>query len=231
MGSDYQWLRLHTGAAATDADVDAALDAAAAFLEQAGYAPAAAPDEPSAATRGLVAFADGPWVQLGDQAGSTEFQRSFQPGAGALAAPLSARGPVVRMLMSDDAILHLELWRDQARVDRHGTMNLDWSLFTAAQGEAFTAHPARWRDLLDDPAASPGLEQAWALSPGRGGLRGRPASEVLATTARALGWDPQLVECGFSHDADGIFIPWDGYHEPEVLARIRPKVRHLAPPA
>lgn len=225
MGSDYAWLRCWHPAPATEADRDAVLDDAAAALEARGYAPTTGDG------RGLVAGLDGRWVQLGDQADSTEYQGAFPPPAPAeLAAALSRRGPAVRMVMSDDAVVHLELWRDGARVDRYGTMHLGWALFPDAEVDAWRGAPAAWADLLAPGAEVAALAAAWELTREPGGWKGRYAGAVLEATGEALGWDPELAQVGWSHDADGLYIPWDGFLEDEDRARLRPRARILRPP-
>jgi hypothetical protein len=224
LGSDYTWLRCWHPAAATAGDRDAVLELAAGALRDGGYV--------DGEGRGLVALLDGPWVQLGDQAGSTEYQRSFPgPGPAELAAALSRQAPTVRMVMSDDAVLHLELWRAGARVDRYGTMHLRWELFADDEVDGWRPDPEAWRELVASGERVEDLAEVWRIEEDDGGWRGRPTWEVLEVSCRVLGWDPELAQVGFSHDADGIYIPWDGFLEDADRERARPRALTLAPPA
>lgn len=236
MGSDVAWFRVYQGA--RPGARRAALDAARAALEDAGYRPADAPADPDeypTDRRGLVAVEDGAWVQLGDQAESTMYQGCYPPPRrDQMAAALSRVGPVVAQVLSDDVVLHLELWDDGARRARYGTMRLDWRLFTAAEARGqFHGAPGEWAARLPgvDAARLAALFEHTEVARERAeGWRGRPAFEVLRGVSEMLGWSGELLQAGFSHDSDGIFIPWDEYYEPEVLARHEFEGAWFAPP-
>lgn len=178
-----------------------------------------------------MAGLDGAWVQLGDQAGSTEYQGAYgKDAAASLAIALSRHAPTVRMIMSDDAVLHVELWRAGGRVARYGTMHLAWELFSDAEVDAWRGDPAAWAELLAPEGRVEDLAAAWELTPTPQGWRGRSAGEVLSVLCRAFGWDPLLVEVGWSHDSEGLYLPWEDFLEPEDRERFRARALTLAPP-
>ena len=224
MGSDYSWLRCWHPAPATPADRDTVLETAAGALRSAGYT--------EGEGRGLVAGLDGPWVQLGDQARSTECQGDYGPDADvAVTAAVSYLAPTVSFTMSDSAVFQVELWHAGTVVDRHGTMHFRWELFGDEEVDAWRGDPTAWEALLAPGARPEDLAVAWELKRENSGWTGGAASHVSGATARALGWDLGLAACGWSHDDEGLYMPWDDFFEPEEQEQYQLRALTLAPPA
>lgn len=199
MGADFSSHRLFAG---TD-DVSRCRNAVVAELRryflQEGYVAVA--DENDAERSVVVGPADR-WIFVGDSAGSTDW--TDPEGFDALSRALSTLMPVVDTKMSDDAAVHFYLYRDGCFVDKFGNAAFPFYRFGCEEDAApFRGKPELWKDLLLDPGQVPALRAAW--------VQEWKAREILARTARLLGWDRELLWVGYTYDDEGIPLKYDEF--------------------
>ena len=152
--------------------------------------------------RSLVVGPAGRWVFIGDSAGSTEWADDERFDA--LTRAASALGTVVDVHMSDDASVHISLYRLGRRVDRFGNADFPFFAFRSeAEAAPFRGRPELWADLLLAPDTVGALRAAW--------VQGWGAVEVLAETGRLFGWDPDLLWVGYTYDSDGVPTKYDEF--------------------
>lgn len=169
------------------------------FLRRSGFEEIA--DE-NKADRSFVIGPAGRWLFLGDSAGSSEW--ADPQGFDALALALSTLAPVVDTKMSDDAAVHFYLYRNGRLEDRFGNAAFPFYSFSCEnEAASFRGKPELWADLLADPGQVPVLRAAW--------VQDWQAREILASTARLLEWDPQLLWVGYTHDDEGVPIKYDEF--------------------
>lgn len=152
------------------------------------------------ADRTLIVGPPGRWIWIGDSTGSTE---SADPGAfEALSLRVSALGPVIDVMMSDSAAVHFYLYRDGELVDRFGNAEFPFYQFkTDEQADHYRGKPNLWSDLLLSRGAVGELRAAW--------VQEWRADEILDSTARLMGWNPDLARVGYTLDDEGIGIRCD----------------------
>ena len=168
-------------------------------LAQAGYHEV--PREQDA-DRSLVVAPAGAWVFIGDSAGSTEAadREGFDP----LSRAASTLAPVVAVKMSDDAAVHFELYRDGRLVDRFGNAAFPFYRFESErEADPYRGHPELWADLLTAAGTMAALRSAW--------VQHWRAPEILVETGRLMGWDPELLWVGYTHDYEGLPEKYDEY--------------------
>jgi hypothetical protein len=199
MGADFSNHRLFTGGADSDHLRSAAVEGVRRYFQSIDLEETADEDE---AERSVVIGPAGRWIFIGDSAGSTE---CVDPdGFDALALALSALAPVVDAKMSDDAAIHFYLYRDGRLEDKFGNAAFPFYRFAGEEEAApFRGRPELWADLLVDPGQVPALRAAW--------VQEWQAREILATTARLLGWEPALLWVGYTYDEEGIPIKYDEF--------------------
>ncbi len=171
-------------------------------LLESGYREVAREDE---ADRSLVVGPPGRWLFIGDTAGTTRTHDwdAFH----ALTAALSTSSPVAEIEMSDTCVLHLTLYRSGEKVDTFGTGIFPWWLFESEEQAAeYAGHPEQWEDLLPPEASVDALRAAWAVRTPPGDV-----TEILDTTAALFGWDPELIEVGYTRGGEGIPIRYDQF--------------------
>jgi hypothetical protein len=159
------------------------------------------PDE-GGAERSFVVGPPARWIHVGDSAGSTE---TADPDAfDEVGGVLSHLGAVVDIKWSDDAVVHLLLYRAGELVDKFGNGNFPWFSFESAEeARAYWGCPQLWSDLLRDGTSIAALRSAW--------VQEWRASEILATTADLLGWETELLNVGYTFDDEGIPIKYDEF--------------------
>ncbi len=168
-------------------------------LSQAGYHEVAGEQD---ADRSLVVAPAGSWVFIGDSAGSTESAdpEAFDP----LSLAASALAPVVAVKMSDHAAVHFELYREGRLVDKFGNAAFPFYRFgSEREAGQYRGRPELWSDLLTPGAAIAALRSAW--------VQEWRAGEILGETGRLMGWEPELLWVGYTHDDEGIPTKYDEY--------------------
>jgi hypothetical protein len=154
------------------------------------------------ADRSIVIGPAGRWLFVGDSAGSTEW--TDPEGFQSLSLALSERSPVVDTRMSDDAAIHFYLYRDGRRQDQFGNAAFPFYRFACEEEAAsFRGKPELWADLLTDPGQVHALRAAW--------IQEWQAREILAATARLLGWDLHLLWVGYTYDDEGMPTKYDEF--------------------
>lgn len=199
LGADFSSHRVFAGTGDATCLRSAVIAQLRCILQQSGFEEIADEDK---ADRSVVIGPAGRWLLVGDSAGSTEW--TDPQGFDALALALSTLAPVIDTKMSDDAAVHFYLYRTGRRVDQFGNAAFPFYKFSCEEKAAsFRGKPELWADLLADPSQVPALRAAW--------VQDWQAPEILASTARLLGWDPQLLWVGYSYDDEGIPIKYDEF--------------------
>jgi hypothetical protein len=199
MGADFSSHRLFVGGSDANRCRDAVVAELRRYFRQEGLAEVA--DERDA-ERSIVVGPAGRWLFIGDTAGSTEW--ADPEGFAALSIALSTVAPVVDTRMSDDAAVHFYLHRRGRLEDRFGNAAFPFNRFADDDEAApFRGQPELWADLLLDPGQVTALRAAW--------VQEWQAREILATTARLLGWDLGLLWVGYTYDDEGIPLKYDEF--------------------
>lgn len=206
MGSDYSSHQLFCG----DTPVEECRPALVAHLRQVlsagGYREVATEGE---ADRCFVLGPHGRWLHLGDSTGSTEFADG--DAFGALSLAVSTLVPVVDIEMSDDACLHLTLYRGGERVDRFGTGAFPFYPFESdAEAAEFRGKPEAWQELLLPAVPAAQLREAWDRLQSC-------AWRLLPEVAALFGWNPALASVGYTHDIEGLPERYDRYLADEEI--------------
>lgn len=192
MGADFSSHRVFAGTGDAIGLRSVALAELRRFLQQSSFEEIADEDK---ADRSFVLGPAGRWLFIGDSAGSTE--RADPQGFDALSRALSIHAPVVDTKMSDDAAVHFYLYRNGRLEDQFGNAAFPFYRFSCKEEAAsFWGKPELWTGLLVDPGQVPVLRAGW--------VQDWKAREILASTARLLGWDPQLLWVGYTYDDEGI---------------------------
>jgi hypothetical protein len=154
------------------------------------------------ADRSLVIGSADRWIFSGDSAGSTEWSDS--EAFKALSRFLSELGPVVDVLMSDDAAIHFYLYHQGQLIDKFGNAKFPFFRFDSEEEAApYRGHPELWKDLLVNGNNVDALRTAW--------VQDWRAREILAETGRLLGWNAELQWVGYTFDDEGLPIKYDEF--------------------
>jgi hypothetical protein len=199
MGYDFKNHHVFAG------DADAAAIRNAVIDKLADLLGSRSPDE-SDARRSLVIGPPDRWIFVGDSASMTE---DGDPAAFAeLGRAMSTIAPVVDVKMSDSAIVHIELFRGGALVDRFGNGTFPVYLFRSEEeAEPFRGTPEKWTPYLTSAASVDALRQAWSQD----GI----ADEILTATVRLLGMNEHLAAIGYSIFDESDEIKYDKWLENE----------------
>ena len=159
--------------------------------------------------RSIVVGPAGRWIHIGDTAGSTE---TADPEAfDSLASHLSTLAPVVSIKVSDSAAVHFELREGGALVDIFGNMRFPFYYFAdEREAEPYSGHPEAWRHLLKDDGRLSMLREAWTQA-SQGKVEQGDCDRILAETADLLGLDQDYLTVGYTHDMDGVALPYREY--------------------
>jgi hypothetical protein len=199
MGADFSSHRLFAGAGDVARCRAAAVAELRRFFQRCGFKEVA--DEVQA-ERSVVVGPAGRWLFIGDSAGSTE--TADPEGFADLSVALSAHSPVVDTKMSDNAAVHFYLYRGGRLEDKFGNAAFPFYRFaTPEEAAPFRGRSELWTDLLADQTQVPALRAAW--------VQEWQAGEILAVTARLLGWEPALVWVGYTYDDEGIPLKYNEF--------------------
>lgn len=201
MGADFSSHRVFVGSGDAGRRRDAVLVALRRFFKQNGFDEVAAETN---ADRSVVVGPAGRWIFVGDTAGSTP---SSDSGAfDSLSLALSSQAPVVATKMSDSAAIHFYLYRYGQLSDKFGNADFPCNRFASEDVAAnFRGRPRLWADLLMDKGLLPTLHAAWVQE-----WEG-DAEDILITTATLLGWDPEYLWIGYTHDDEGVPVKYDEF--------------------
>lgn len=199
LGADFCSHRIFAGTCDTAGLRSAVIAEMRRFLQRIGLEEIADEDK---SDRSFAIGPAGPWIFVGDSAGSTEW--ADPQGFDALSLALSTFAPIVDTKMSDDAAVHFYLYRNGRLEDRFGNAAFPFYRFSCeAEAAPFRGKPELWADLLVDPGRVSVLRDAW--------VQDWQSPEILASTARLLGWDPQLLWTGYTCDEEGVPIKYDEF--------------------
>lgn len=165
-------------------------------------------DTETEATRSLVIGPPGRWIFIGDTTGSTETNdsRAFT----SLSLALSRVTPVIDVLMSDSAAVHLHLYKYGDLVDKYGNMAFPFYFFENKECAAeFEGNPELWAEYLVKPFNENDLRKIWCqVIVGTSDIQNRENNcepyRILGETADMLGFDPDLCFTGYTIDFEGI---------------------------
>lgn len=142
------------------------------------------------------------WIWIGDSAGSTETADSgaFRQ----LSLRLSEIAPVVDVLMSDSAAIHLYSYIGGELVDKYGNAAFPFFQFkTSEEASEFQGKPELWIRYLQDVNDLKALRSFWVQEWG--------ADRILSQTMTLFGMNPLFYDVGYTHDDEGVPMKYTEY--------------------
>ena len=197
MGSDFGYLKVHSGGQPSTVTHDALLKTLNAYFVSEGMT---ASDE-AQANRSVVVGPPDLWIHVGFSADSAE--REDPSASERLTKFLSESFLIATVGVSDSTAIQMSLYRGGDIIDKFSNGDTWGGFSTPEMAAEFRGDPELWTRLAGVPDMGHYLRSVWNPD--------KDVDDILDETSDILGWDTRLSEVGYSHNDDGIFCKYTDY--------------------